>query len=64
MTTQHGHGTWLYACGHAAHCCKCPEHAGGKPFHRADLCPDCRAQLNLPDPPAEPVTEPFPKASD
>lgn len=61
---MHGHGVWLYACGHAAHSCKCLEHAGGEPFYRNDLCPDCRAKLQLPERQPASAAEPFRKASD
>lgn len=65
------HGLWLYACGHEAYTCKCPEHSAERPLYRSDLCPSCRAKLTpSPTPtdaftlPREATREPFPKATD
>jgi len=57
MTTERGHGRWLYACGHDAYHCKCPHHVSDQPHYLSDLCPGCRARL-------QPLPEPFPKATD
>lgn len=59
----HGHGRWLYACGHTAYTCRCP-HAAAEPHYLTDLCAACRARI-LPTPlQTERPQEPFPKARD